>query len=329
MRESHPGRSRWSRLLNFQSDTTRDLSAPNPRALVFDIERYATHDGPGIRTTVFLKGCPLRCLWCHNPEAMSPKPTLLFTPEKCIACGHCVEICKHGAHHFVDGVHVLDRSACDLCGDCADECFSGALEMAGREMTPEEALAEVLPDRATYERSGGGLTISGGEPLSHFAFTRTLLEGARREGLHTAVDTSGYCPWEYLEGLAPLTHLFLYDLKQMDSRRHKEITGVANERILENLKRLDETGVPIWIRLPLIPGMNDDEANYEALGRYIAPLRHVERVEILRYHRLAESKYERMGMEYALPGLDTPPADIAEGCKAILEKHGVNHVVWR
>lgn len=300
-----------------------------PRARVFDIERYATHDGPGIRTTVFLKGCPLRCLWCHNPEAMSPRPTLLFTAEKCIACGACVEVCRHGVHRFVDEVHVLDRARCETCGDCAGECFSGALELAGREMTPDEALIEVLRDRTIYERSGGGMTVSGGEPLSHYPWTLELVRSAKREGLHVAVDTSGYCPWPYLEGLAPHTDLFLYDLKQMNSDRHKELTGVPNERILDNLQRLDSLGIDIWIRLPLIPGLNDDSANYEALGEFIGGLRNVRRVEILRYHRLAESKYERMGMPYSLQGLDSPSEVDAEARMAQLVAHGIDSVVWR
>lgn len=306
------------------------MSQPDPpAALVFDIERCALHDGPGIRTTVFLKGCPLGCPWCHNPESLSPQPTLFFTAWKCIACGECVPACPQGAHMFVDGRHVLSRERCVTCGACARVCFNGALEIAGRHMPVDDVLAEVMRDAPFYAQSGGGVTVSGGEPLAHDSFAHALLSAAKSRGLHTALDTSGFCPWEPLDGLSRCVDLFLYDIKHMDPEKHLLLTGVSNERILDNLGRLSEAGKPVWIRVPLIPGLNDEEANYHAMGRWFSTLKSVERIEILRYHPLAASKYERMGGDYRLKRLEPPPATVAESRRRLLASYGLREVVWR
>jgi pyruvate formate lyase activating enzyme len=304
-------------------------SAENPFAVVFDIQRFAVHDGPGIRTTVFFKGCPLSCAWCHNPESRSAQPILLYDSRKCTACGHCVETCRQGAHTLAEGGHGLIRERCLACGACVHGCFQVALELAGHPMTIADILAEVLEDLPFYRRSGGGMTLSGGEPLAQLPLACALLEAAKSHGLHTAVDTAGLCPWEYLEAIWPCVDLFLYDLKHMDPERHKALTGASNERIIENLRQLNQTGKPVWIRLPLIPGQNEEEANYHALGRFLAGLKCVERVEILRYHPLAESKYERMGSDYQLRGLAAPSAALAESRRRLLSGYGVPNVVWR
>jgi pyruvate formate lyase activating enzyme len=296
---------------------------------IFDIKRFAVYDGPGIRTTVFLKGCPLHCLWCHNPEGISRQPQLVFTPQKCIGCGQCISVCPQKVHQLANGRHVIVWERCLACGTCAEGCYAGALELAGRQVTVEEVLNEVLRDRAFYETSGGGMTLSGGEPLAQYGFIRALLQAAKAEGVHTALDTTGLAPWNQLEGLLSHTDLILYDLKHMDQERHMALTGVPNQRILDNLRRLDDAGQPLWIRIPLIPGQNDDDANYHALGRFLSSLEHIERIEILRYHRLAESKYESVGYAYSLQGLEVPSEETAESRRHILLGYGLSQTIAR
>jgi pyruvate formate lyase activating enzyme len=227
---------------------------------------------------------------------------------------------------LVEGRHVVDRGRCLSCGTCAEGCYSGALEMAGHRATVDEVMEEVLRDRIFYDNSGGGVTVSGGEPLAQPEFTRALLEEARDEGVHTALDTSGYAPWRVLEEVIKVTDLVLYDLKQMNSGVHRALTGVPNELIVENLRRLDGHGIPLWIRIPLIPGRNDGDANFHAMGELLSGLANVERVEILGYHRLAESKYERAGMEYTLRGLEPPTEDEIASRKRILISYGLPRV---
>lgn len=297
------------------------------KGIIFDIKHFAVHDGPGIRTTVFVKGCPLRCMWCHNPESLSFKPQLLFTPSKCIGCGYCMKVCEKGAHLDVNGEHVVDWSKCDACGSCAEECYSGALELAGKEVSVIEVYEEVLKDRIFYNNSGGGMTISGGEPLSQPEFTAELFRLAKEGGIHTALDTSGYSDWKILEKVLEHVDLVLYDIKQMDSEKHLEYTGVRNELILENIMKVDKLGKPIWVRIPTIPGINDDEENFHKIGRLLSELENLERIDILRYHRLAESKYEHTGQDYQLKGMDTPEKDQVEHLKEILEGHGLSEVL--
>jgi len=296
---------------------------------IFDIKRFAIHDGPGIRTTIFLKGCPLHCLWCHNPEGISRQPQLVFTPQKCIGCGHCMEVCPQRVHQVVNGRHLIDRERCLACGTCVEGCYAGALQLAGRQVTVDEVMEEVLRDRPFYETSDGGMTLSGGEPLAQYSFTRALLQAAKAEGVHTALDTSGFAPWRQLEGLLVYVDLVLYDLKQMNRERHIALTGVSNERILDNLRRLDTAGQTTWVRIPLIAGQNDEESNYHALGQFLSGLKHIQRIEMLRYHRLAESKYEHIGCAYPLQGLEPPTEDKAESRWQILLSYGLSQAIVR
>ena len=264
---------------------------------VFDIQRFCVHDGPGIRTTVFLKGCPLRCLWCHNPESLDPAPALSFTESRCIGCGACLTACPVGAHVLDRGKCRIDRTCCRSCGACAVACPTQALETVGRSMTVQEVLSVVSEDRPFYERSGGGLTVSGGEPLAQIDATEALLTSARAEGLHCCLDTSGFGPSSSIERVLPFVDLFLYDVKETDEGRHVSHTGVPNDGILENLRRLSAAGARIRLRLPLIPGLNDRDDHLDRVADIISGLRPLEGVEVLPYHRLGEGKRAQLGLE--------------------------------
>lgn len=273
--------------------------------IVYDIKKYSIHDGPGIRTTFHLKGCPLSCWWCHNPESQSLLPVVLYRKDRCIGCGRCVESCPHKALSFVnDGVHV-DLSRCVGCGVCASVCPSLALELVGRTMTVPELVAEARKDELFYDQSGGGVTFSGGEPLMQPEFLLEVLEACGAAGFHRAVDTCGFAPEETILRVARHTDLFLYDLKHMDPEAHRLYTGVDNVLILSNLRRLDEAGARLNIRVPLIPGINDSPENLDALGRFVASLNHVAGLNLLPYHTAGRSKYPKWGMTYRLE--ETPP----------------------
>jgi len=277
--------------------------------LVFNIQKYSLHDGPGIRTTVFLKGCPLACAWCHNPESISAGRELLVSENRCIACGECREACPFGATIAGTGVLPTRNDECDYCGACVDACPTGARQMVGRRMTVAEVLAEVLKDRIFHEESGGGVTISGGEPLLQLQFLRTLLPALRGQGIHVALDTSGFGHTRHLLEVARLCDLVLYDLKAFDEQRHRELTGVSNQNILENLKALDAVHRNIWIRVPIVPGLTDDPEELRELAALVATLHHVTRVNLLPYHRTAEQKYERLGRENSASTVATPSSE--------------------
>lgn len=278
--------------------------------LIFDLRRFSIHDGPGLRTTVFFKGCPLRCQWCHNPESRSPRPERLERQERCLHCGACLVACPEGAISALDGRTVTDARKCTHCGACVQVCFAEARQIAGRYQTSAQVLAEIERDQIFYDQSGGGATFSGGEPLLQPEFLLELLQGCRDRRIHTALDTCGHAPWEALERIRTFVDLFLYDLKLMDAARHAQFTGVSNERILENLRRLAAHGHAIWLRIPVIPGINDDPDNLDALGSFAAALPGVQRVTLLPYHRAAASKYERLGVAYPLEQVE-PPGDEA------------------
>ncbi len=277
---------------------------------VFDIQKFSIHDGPGIRTTVFLKGCPLRCVWCHNPESQHRAPQLSFNPERCIGCGFCFAHCEHSAHVTVDGLHRIDRTRCVVCGACTEGCYPRALEIIGRRMSVDDVIADVLRDKPFYETSGGGMTVSGGEPFMQLDFTAALLERARAEGLHTCIETCGFAPSAHIERLRPLVDLWLYDLKETDNARHREVTGVPNDGILANLRHLHDRGAAIVLRLPLVPGVNDSDDHFAAVAALVRDLPDLHGVEIMPYHKLGEGKLQRLGMQdVPRVTLEPPEAD--------------------
>lgn len=293
------------------------------RGTIFDIKRFALHDGPGIRTTFFLKGCPLSCPWCHNPEGIAPDPQLSFLRSRCTACGACVDACTGDAVSLNDGMPLTDRTICTACGACTEVCPAGAREVVGRQITARQIADHAALDRVFYEESGGGVTFSGGEPLAQPEFLAAALESCKERGLHTAVDTSCCAPWESIEAARRFTDVFLCDLKHPDSARHEEVTGVANELILENVGRLSESGERIIIRIALIPGFNTDPDTIEASGRFIASLPDVERVDLLNYNELSAGKLDRLGMtsDWSPDGADVE--ELRERAAAILEKFGL------
>ncbi len=284
-----------------------DRDRPGPTGLVFDIQRFAVHDGGGIRTLIFLKGCPLHCKWCQNPESMSPKPELMRVPHFCIACDKCMEVCPEKAISITEaGEFILERDKCTFCGQCVAYCYAGSMTIVGRYMTPEEVLEEVERDRQFYQISGGGVTFSGGEPTMQNDFLLECLKLCKSRGMHTAIETCGQAPWESYEALLDSLDLVLCDIKHMDPERHRELTGVPNERILDNISRLSKAGIPLVVRLPLIPGCNDSDENIEATARFVATLETVQGLDILPYHRLGEPKWEQLDRDYPMDGVLPP-----------------------
>ncbi|MEN6506732.1 MAG: glycyl-radical enzyme activating protein [Planctomycetaceae bacterium] len=266
---------------------------------IFQVQRFSIHDGPGIRTTVFFKGCPLRCVWCHNPEGIELQPVLSFDPSKCIGCGYCFRVCKQNAHGRHGDTHALDRKLCRACGSCTEECYAGALELIGHDATVAEVLDEVLRDRPFYETSGGGITLSGGEPLLQVDFAAALLSAAKAAGLHTTVETCGQVRWEHFARVQGLVDLWLYDVKETDSARHEQFTGMGNGLILANLRALYETGAKILLRLPIVPGLNDRPEHFSAVAQLAAAMPNLLGAEVIPYHRLGTSKLARLGLDHA------------------------------
>lgn len=292
--------------------------------LVFDVQRFSIHDGPGIRTTVFLQGCNLRCFWCHNPESVTPRPQVQFFRDKCIACGACVEACPRGAQVLLDHQRIYLRDICESCGRCADACFARALVVKGQALSVEQVIAQVDEDRPYYEASGGGVTFSGGEPLLQLEFLSECLRAARQRGLHTAVDTAANVPWAVFEELLPLADLFLVDLKALDGEKHRRGTGSGNARILENLRRLGDDRAEVWVRVPIIPGFNDDPSELGSIADFLADLRGVRRVELLPFHHLGAGKYESLGAEYRTRDLKPPTEARMAELAGILARQGLD-----
>jgi len=292
-------------------------------SIIFDIKRYAIHDGPGIRTTVFMKGCPLACPWCHNPEGIEPTAFVAYKEERCIRCGACVEDCpEHALSLESEGISTSGLP-CKNCFTCTEICPAEAREKVGRELTALELLSEIKKDIPFYDTSGGGVTFSGGEPLMQAEFLVKILKLCGNEQIHRAVDTTGHASYETLMSVAEHTDLFLFDLKMMDSDKHKRYTGVSNRLIIDNLRHLARKGVDLIIRLPLIPGVNDDPENLDRTGAFLNGLSEVVKVDILPYHNLQNSKYFRFNMQHRTGNITQPSAEMLVIAKKRLENFGL------
>lgn len=289
------------------------------QARIVEIKRMAIHDGDGIRTTVFFKGCPLNCVWCHNPESIGFRPQLSYIQKKCIGCGECVNVCKSGAQTIENGNHVFHREKCVGCGKCEEVCLGEALKLYGREMTVSELMPILLEDKDFYENSGGGVTLSGGECLMQADFCAELLKELKHNQIHTAVDTCGFASREAIDKVIPYTDIFLYDVKAFDEALHIKCTGQSNKIILDNLRYLDECGKKVEIRIPYVPEYNSGEM--EEIARFLSGLKNVTKVKVLPYHNYAGSKYEALGMENTLPKI--PGQMDTEEAKHIVRSHGI------
>jgi len=289
--------------------------------LVYDIQRYSINDGPGIRTTVFFKGCPLKCLWCDNPESQEPFPQLLYSEQLCVRCYRCVKACPTGATTISpDGAIEIERDRCQACGNCVKACLSEARAISGRRMTVDEVLEIVKSDRLFYQNSGGGVTASGGEAASQSDFVLELFKRCQECSIDTALDTCGYVSWEALEKILEYTDLVLFDIKHMEPGRHQELTGVSNKLILDNAIRIARKGIPMVIRVPLIPGYTDSIENIKALGEFVSEAG-LTRVDLVPYHQLGESKYRRLCKKYELSGVKPPTEGEVQAIQEILESY--------
>jgi pyruvate formate lyase activating enzyme len=296
------------------------------KGLVFNIQRFSIHDGPGIRTTVFLKGCPLRCPWCSNPESHACSPELLLREVKCIQCGKCQDICPEQAITVTQSGIKVNREKCSNCLKCVQACTPRALEAIGQWLTSDEVMDTVLKDASYYKRTDGGMTLSGGEPLVQWQFALSILKKAKENGLNTTLDTTGYSKWHPFEKVLQNTDLVLYDLKQLDPAKHQAVTGIPNELILENLKKtLTETSVNVWLRIPVIPQFNNSLENMSRVTSFIENLpRMPEKVSLLPFHKFAAGKYHSLGKNYEFADVPLLEDQEIEEYKAFIASQGIN-----
>ena len=290
------------------------------KGTVFDIQRMSLHDGPGLRTVVFLKGCPLRCVWCHNPEGKCFETQLMYQNEKCVSCGRCVSVCA--CHTLENGKHLLDRINCKDCASCADVCLFGALTRCGKQMQVQEITDIAERDRLFYESSGGGVTFSGGEPMAQFDFLYALVKTCKEKQLSVCLETSGYAPWEYFEKILPYVDQFLFDIKETDDGLHWQYTGVPTDMIQKNLRSLNANKACIVLRCPIIPGYNDREAHFQAIGELSQKFRAVQRIDVEPYHPLGLNKQKWLrGRESSGSSIPIPTAELTQKWVCCIQRY--------
>lgn len=298
------------------------------KGLIFDIQRYCIHDGPGVRTVVFLKGCPMRCDWCCNPESISFKPELMIFETTCMGCRQCVEVCPHQALSIEDEKLEVDRSQCDCCGKCSEVCPTQSIQIRGFYKSVPEVIEEVERDYSFYRNSGGGITLSGGEPTAQPKFSIKLLSELQNLGIHTAIETNGYAEWSLFEPIVQRSDLILFDLKHMNSELHERYTGLPNHNVLRNLKKASQLGKTIILRVPVIPGINDSITNMVDFANLIKELKGgIKQVDLLPYHRLGVLKYQRLGKVYPLNGVEPPTSGKMEDIAGLFQAYDLRVMI--
>ena len=293
------------------------------KRLVISITRMTVHNGPGIRTLILFKGCPLRCVWCSTPESRKESPEIAFYPDKCILCNDCLPVCPRNAITAGNKAVIIDRELCDNCGRCVDVCYTEALRLLGRQYTVDELVYEVKKDSVVYKHSGGGVTVSGGEPLLEPEFALELLRALKQNGINVGVDTCGYVPLKNIEVVLPYVDFFLWDIKHMDDNAHRKLTGVSNQLILDNLRFVSGKNTPVYLRIPVIPGYNDSEENLRAVCEFARGLSSLVEIDLLPLHHLGKTRYAALGREYPIDGIPLIRDDVLSEMKHLVESFGL------